>query len=61
MITTDTILQDIADTEREIAALEAARPAAEVLADRLLRIRIDSGIAERRAFVLRLRGMLEDV
>lgn len=58
-IPTPEIHMDIAETEAEIAALEAMRPGCDVLGDRVLRLRVNGGISQRREFVARLKQILE--
>lgn len=60
-----TVRQDIADTEREIAQMKRELPGYELLAaagDRLADMRASyrkTGIAERTAFVTKLRALLK--
>jgi hypothetical protein len=59
-ISTDEILSDIVDTQGEIEALRQMKPGIKVLDDRVLRMRIDAGIAKRTEFVAQLRRILDN-
>jgi len=57
-ITTEEVQRDLLDTLQEIEALERMKPGVEVLNDRVLRMRVESGISKRRDFVRGLQRLL---
>ena len=62
-ITVEEALQDIEDTEREIAQMDRELEAFEMLGDKMSRFKADhrrTGIRERREFITEVRAMLDN-
>lgn len=56
---TDEIKRDLHDTEVEVAALRAMMPGVAVMEDRVLRMRVESGISRRDTFIASLKRILD--
>ncbi len=59
-IPTEEVRQDLVDTSTEIEHLQAMLPGCDVLADRVLRMRIEVGIQKRQEFVSKLEQLLKE-
>lgn len=56
---TDEVKRDLHATEVEVVALRAMLPGVAVLEDRVLRMRVESGISRRDTFIAALKRILD--